>query len=92
MTLKGRVALEMGTYEIFLTELVLDNVLTNWQPEEIASMLSSLVFQHRSNEEEKDEEIPRLNEVCNSHKYLFPTSEHISSIEKKIKIHLISLS
>lgn len=54
----------MGTYEIFLTELVLDNILTNWQPEEIASMLSSLVFQHRSNDEEKDEDIPRLNEVC----------------------------
>lgn len=64
VTLKGRVALEMGTCEIFLTELVLDNVLTNWQPEEIASMLSSLVFQHKSNEEEKDDDIPRLNEVC----------------------------
>ena len=58
-------ALEIGTYEIFLTELVLDNILTNWQPEEIASMLSSLVFQHKSNEEDKDEDIPRLNEVSN---------------------------
>ena len=70
MTLKGRVALEMGTYEIFLTELVLDNVLTNWQPEEIAAMLSSLVFQHKSNEEEKEEDIPRLNEVCIKNKLL----------------------
>ncbi|XP_014209081.1 helicase SKI2W [Copidosoma floridanum] len=62
VTLKGRVALEMGTYEIFLTELVLDNVLTNWQPEEIAAALSSLVFQ-KSNNEPKEEEIPRLNEL-----------------------------
>jgi superfamily II RNA helicase len=53
----------MGTYEIFLTELVLDNVLTNWQPEEIAAILSSLVCQYRKKEEEKDEEIPKLNEV-----------------------------
>ena len=65
VTLKGRVALEMGTYEIFLTELVLDNVLTSWQPDEIAAMLSSLVFEHKKKEEEEeeDEDIPKLNEV-----------------------------
>lgn len=54
----------MGTCEIFLTELVLHNVINNWQPEEIAAMLSSLVFQDRRQDEEKEEEIPRLNEVC----------------------------
>lgn len=64
VTLKGRVALEMGTCEIFLTELVLHNVISNWRPEEIAAMLSSLVFQDRLNEDEKEEEVPRLNEVC----------------------------
>lgn len=61
--MKGRVALEMGTYEIFLTELVLDNVLTNWESDEIAAMLSSLVFQSRGDDEDVQEEIPRLNEV-----------------------------
>ncbi|KAL7296485.1 hypothetical protein TKK_0009926 [Trichogramma kaykai] len=62
VTLKGRVALEMGTYEILITELVLDNIITNWEPEEIASMLSSLVF-NKSFEEDKDEDITRLNEL-----------------------------
>ncbi|XP_058790896.1 superkiller complex protein 2 isoform X2 [Phymastichus coffea] len=66
VTLKGRVALEMGTYEILLTELVLDNILTNYHPEEIAAILSSLVFQHRSNDEENEyKELPRLNELQN---------------------------
>lgn len=54
----------MGTCEIILTELVLHNVINNWQPEEIAAMLSSLVFQDRPGDEEREEEIPRLNEVC----------------------------
>ncbi|OXU24095.1 hypothetical protein TSAR_004469 [Trichomalopsis sarcophagae] len=80
VTLKGRVALEMGTCEIFLTELVLDNVLTNWQPEEIAAMMSSLVFQHKINDEEKDDDIPRLNELK---KEMTQVYEKLAKIEMK---------
>ncbi|KAJ8672979.1 hypothetical protein QAD02_004240 [Eretmocerus hayati] len=87
VTLKGRVALEMGTYEIFLTELVLDNVLTNWQPEEIASMLSSLVFQHRSSEEDKDEGIPRLNELK---KEMTKVHDRLTAIERKYELDPIA--
>lgn len=47
VTLKGRVALDMGTHELLITELVYRNILTNLQPAEIAALLSALVFQQK---------------------------------------------
>ena len=49
--MKGRVACEMGQNELIITELVLRNILTNLQPEEIAALLSSLVFQAKTDNE-----------------------------------------
>lgn len=46
--MKGRVACEMGQNELIITELVLRNILTNLQPAEIAALLSSLVFQAKT--------------------------------------------
>lgn len=46
--LKGRVACEMGSHELLVTELVFDNVLTDRPPAEIAALLSCLVFQQRN--------------------------------------------
>ena len=65
VTLKGKVALEMGTHELFLTELVFKNILTDWSPAEIAALLSSLVFQQRT-EVTDDELSPRLKKVVTS--------------------------
>ena len=46
--LKGRVACEMGSHELLVTELVFDNVLTERPPTEITALLSCLVFQQRN--------------------------------------------
>jgi len=46
--LKGRVACEMGSNELIITELVFNNQLTERPPEEIAALLSSMVFQQRN--------------------------------------------
>ena len=46
--LKGRVACEMGSHELMITELVFDNVLTDRPPAEIAALLSCMVFQQRN--------------------------------------------
>ena len=46
--LKGRVACEMGSNELIVTELVFNNQLTERPPEEIAALLSCLVFQQRN--------------------------------------------
>lgn len=51
--MKGRVACEMGQNELMITELVLRNILTDLQPAEIAALLSSLVFQAKTEVEPK---------------------------------------
>lgn len=50
--MKGRVACEMGMNELLITELVLRNTLTNLQAGEVAALLSALVYQVRSNDEQ----------------------------------------
>lgn len=48
VALKGRVALQMGSNELLITELILKNVLTVLQPAEIVALLSALIFQQRT--------------------------------------------
>ncbi|XP_069775689.1 superkiller complex protein 2 isoform X2 [Narcine bancroftii] len=55
--LKGRVACEISNHELLVTEMVMENVLTELQPEEIVSLLSCLVFQQKTQVE------PELNEI-----------------------------
>ncbi|KAJ1981036.1 Antiviral helicase ski2 [Dimargaris xerosporica] len=58
--LKGRVACEVNTAdELVLTELILENVLADFEPPEIAAMLSCFIFQER----------------CPSEPYLVPALE-----------------
>lgn len=50
--LKGRVACEMGNQnELMVTEMVLHNVLANAPPEEVAALLSCMVFEVKNTEE-----------------------------------------
>ncbi len=46
--MKGRVACEMGSHELMVTELVLDNMLTERPPAEIVALLSCMVFQQKN--------------------------------------------
>ncbi|KAL5012765.1 hypothetical protein ScPMuIL_011316 [Solemya velum] len=45
--LKGRVACEISSHELMITELVFENVLTELHPTEIAALLSSVVFEQK---------------------------------------------
>ncbi|XDT13354.1 DEAD/DEAH box helicase [Nakaseomyces glabratus] len=59
--LKGRVACEINSgYELVLTELILDNFLGNFEPEEIVALLSVFVYEGRTREEEMPVITPRL--------------------------------
>lgn len=49
--LKGRVACEMGSHELMITEMVLHSILADKQPVEIAALLSCLVFQQKTRTE-----------------------------------------
>lgn len=59
--LKGRVACEVNSgWELVITELVLDNFLGDFEPEEIVALLSCFVYEGRTNEEEDQPITPRL--------------------------------
>ncbi|XP_043272709.1 helicase SKI2W [Venturia canescens] len=62
VTLKGRVALDMGTHELLITELVYRNLLTNLHPAEIAALLSALIFQRGG--DNTLPQLPLLKESC----------------------------
>ena len=61
--LKGRVACEINSVnELILTELILDNTLGEFEPEEIVALLSAFVFEEKTDAEPQIS--PRLEEVC----------------------------
>ena len=45
--LKGRVACEISNHELLITELILENALTDLPPAEIAAVLSCVVFEQK---------------------------------------------
>ena len=51
--LKGRVACEISSHELMITELVFKNELTELHPTEIAALLSSMVFEQKKASEPK---------------------------------------
>ena len=63
---KGRVACEVNTCEsLIVTEMVFEGLLNDLEPEEIAAVLSALVFQDKKTDEEFDAEMPeRLINCC----------------------------
>ena len=62
---KGRVACEVNSCEeLIATEMVFEGLLNNLQPEEIAAVLSSLVFQGKSGDDEFDAELPETLVSC----------------------------
>lgn len=63
VTLKGRVACEISTNELIITELVFENVFSEREPAEIAALLACMVFQEKRCSEPKL--TPVLAEVCN---------------------------
>lgn len=61
VVLKGRVACEVNSgWELIITELVLDNFLGDFEPEEIVALLSCFVYEGKTNEEEEPPITPRL--------------------------------
>ncbi|GKY96387.1 hypothetical protein MPSEU_000598300 [Mayamaea pseudoterrestris] len=72
VSVKGRVACECNsTEELILTEMIFEGIIDELEPEEIAAVLSALVFQGRSTDEELDMELPEnLVTCCNQMKQI----------------------
>ncbi|KAK4124743.1 antiviral helicase [Parathielavia appendiculata] len=75
--LKGKVACEIHSGdELVLTELILENVLADYEPAEIAALLSAFVFQ------EKTESVPRLTaNLERGMKTIVDISERVNAVQ-----------
>lgn len=75
--LKGKVACEIHSGdELVLTELILDNVLADYEPAEIAALLSAFVFQ------EKSDMVPNLSgNLERARDKIIEISEKVNSIQ-----------
>jgi antiviral helicase SKI2 len=83
VAMKGRVACQMSQNELMITELVLRNILTDLNPAEIAALLSSLVFQAKSDNK------PKLTETLKARvKQFVEVEEHITKVEQAFKVGL----
>ncbi|ODV95394.1 hypothetical protein PACTADRAFT_3095 [Pachysolen tannophilus NRRL Y-2460] len=61
VVLKGRVACEINSgWELIMTELVLDNFLGEFEPEEVVALLSAFVYEGKTNDDEDICITPRL--------------------------------
>ncbi|XP_012275603.1 helicase SKI2W [Orussus abietinus] len=85
VSLKGRVALEMGTHELLITELVLRAELITLQPAEIAALLSALIFQQRINVS-LTELTPTLKEGC---KIMEDIQKELETVERRNNVEPI---
>ncbi|KAI1818663.1 DSHCT domain-containing protein [Poronia punctata] len=75
--LKGKVACEIHSAdELVLTELILDNVLAEYEPAEIAALLSAFVFQ------EKTDSVPTLTgNLERGMKTIIEISEKVNNVQ-----------
>ncbi|CED82946.1 antiviral helicase [Phaffia rhodozyma] len=80
--LKGRVACEINSAnELILTELILENILATFEPEEIVALLSCFVFQEKSDSEPSIP--PRLEE---GKKVILELAEKIGQVQDRNKV------
>lgn len=63
--LKGRVACEISSNELMITELVFENALTDLHPTDIAALLSCMVFeQKKCSEPNLTDTLKKVRSAC----------------------------
>lgn len=80
--LKGKVACEIHTAnELILTELILENAFADFEPEEIVALLSSFIFQ------EKTDSVPTLTSSLEKGRdMIIAISERITDVQIKYQV------
>jgi len=82
VSLKGRVACEINSVnELVLTEIVLENTLAAYEPEEVVALLSSFVFQEKTEVEPVFP--PRLEDGRDA---LLAISERVAAVQDRHKV------
>lgn len=77
--LKGRVACEMSSHELMITELVFDNVFTDLHPTDIAAIMSCMVFEQKHCTE------PHLTDILQQGRdKILAKAEQIGRLQKQV--------
>ncbi|KAH9503389.1 Helicase SKI2W [Bulinus truncatus] len=77
--LKGRVACQMSTHEVMITELLFNNVLSELHPADIAALLSCFVFESKKCSE------PKLSDtLLQCKKKIIAIAESIGIVQKEV--------
>ncbi|EJD03737.1 antiviral helicase [Fomitiporia mediterranea MF3/22] len=80
--LKGRVACEINSAdELILTEVILENMLATYEPEEVVALLSCFVFQEKT--DVKPAVTPRLEE---GRAAILGVAERVGAVEDRNKV------
>jgi antiviral helicase SKI2 len=77
--LKGKVALEISVLELFLTEIIIENVFSNMSSNEIVALLSSVVYQGKSSSKDEQGNLKSYNNII-----LDQGRDHMIDIANKI--------
>lgn len=86
--LKGRVACEISTgFELYMTELLLDNFLASYEPEEIVALLSAFVYEGARGVEEPETVTPKLDQ---GKKRLLEIVDYVHELAEKRQVALTS--
>lgn len=86
VALKGRVACEISTgYELYVTELIMDNFLGSYEPEEIVALLSAFVFEGSRGAVDPSTVTPRLDE---GKARLLQLVDYVHSLADKFQVPL----
>ncbi|CAG8493534.1 2694_t:CDS:10 [Acaulospora colombiana] len=89
INLKGRAACEMNSAdELIVTELIFDNILNEYEAEEIVALLSCFVFQERKSSEKKEREITLTPNLEEGMRIIKKYVEKIVAVQRQCGIHI----
>ncbi len=89
--LKGKVALEISMSELLITELIIENVFSQMNPCEIVSLLSSIVYQQKSSnqDDEKYFKTSFNNAVLDMGRdRMIQIAQHLNNIQAECKLQV----
>lgn len=88
--LKGKVALEISMSELLITELIIENVFSQMQPCEIVSLLSAIVYQQKSNQDDENYLKTSFNNAAldQGRDKMYQIAQYLNSIQTECQLQI----
>lgn len=88
--LKGKVALEISMSELLITELIIENVFSQMNPCEIVSLLSAIVYQQKSNQNDENSFTTSFNNAAldQGRDRMIQIAQQLNNIQKECQLQI----